>query len=102
MERLEKALIEEHGWRVVHLNEWRTEELIHGVYLFNVLHITAVVSVQQAEEDVMVTPRSYFHEPSVEDWQAKGVVEDMLKVLVSELIKLGNTEVYVTHFRDSR
>jgi hypothetical protein len=102
MERLEKALIEEHGWRVTHLNEWRTEAIMHGTYLFNVLHITAVVSVRQSAEDIMVIPRSYFYEPPVEEWQGKGMVEDMLKVLVSELVKLGNTEIYVTHFRDNK
>jgi hypothetical protein len=102
MERLEQSLINEHGWRVVHINEWRTEALIHGTYLFNALHITAVVSVQQSAEDIMIIPRTYFHEPPVEDWQSYGIAEDMLKVLVSELVKLGNTEIYVTHFQGGK
>lgn len=100
MERLERAMIQEHGWRVSHINEWGTDELIDGTFMINVLHITVIVSVRQGTTDTIITPRSFFYCGHVEHWQAYGIAEDVLKVIVSELVKLGHEEIYLSHFRD--
>lgn len=96
MELLEQSLMSEHGWRVTHINEWHMEEVIHGTYTCNVLHITLVFTIHQDSENVIITPRTYFHEPCVTDWQSRGMVEDMLKVVISEMVKRGYTNVYAT------
>jgi len=98
MERLEKSLIEQHGWRVVHNNEWHTEELVHGDYMCTVCHITAVFSVRQDGYSAIVVPRAFWHEDCVELWQAEGMTDDMVNVLVHELVAMGIQEVCVTGF----
>lgn len=98
MERLEKALIETHGWRCVHHNEWDMKEVIHGDFMCTVCHITAVFSVRQDNFSATVIPRTFWFEDCIELWQGEGMVDDMVNVLVHELVVMGIREVCVTGF----